>query len=161
MQISITGVQATEAMLHKLSLLSTIVREWFETGEHDRIMQESFKKNFDAGGRPSWEPLAESTVESRERLGFSGAEPILVRTGNFMDEITSMESKRTYSIGQSIAEWGVDQLRGDEAVKFGAHTTGKGGNTTSIPKRPVIGFQEEDKKDLLSSLGKFIESNFV
>lgn len=161
MQISITGVQATEAMLRKLSLLSLIVREWFETGEHDRIMQESFRKNFDAGGRPAWEPLSQATVEARERLGFNGDGPILVRTGNFMDEITSMESKRSYSIGQSIAEWGIDQLRGDEAIKFNAHTTGEGGNAPSIPKRPVIGFQQEDQKELLNSLGNFIERNFV
>jgi phage gpG-like protein len=160
MQISITGVQATEAMLRRLSLLSLVVREWFETGEHDRIMQESFQKNFEAGGRPAWEPLAQFTVESRERLGFSGSSPILVRTGNFMDEITSMESKRSYAPGQSIAEWGIDQIRGEERVKFHAHTTGDSGGR-DIPIRPVIGFQQEDQKELLNSLGKFIERNFV
>lgn len=42
-----------------------------------------FEKNFDAGGKGfgigGWEPLAESTVRERERKGFSGDRPILIR----------------------------------------------------------------------------------
>ena len=161
MEISITGVLATEGMLRRMSLLNTIVREWFESGEHDAIMRESFTKNFESGGRPAWEPLSQETVDSREKMGFSGSEPILVRTGNFMDEITSMNSEKSYRPGESIASWGIDQLRESEKGKFVAHMTGKTEGPTTIPMRPMIGFQDEDKEALTNSLSSFIERNFV
>lgn len=44
------------------------------------VMAPSFTKNFDEGGRPSWEPLAEDTIFLREGDGY-GAGPILERTG--------------------------------------------------------------------------------
>ena len=44
-----------------------------------------FEKNFDAEGRGfglgGWDDLAESTIAERERKGFSGEHPILVRYG--------------------------------------------------------------------------------
>lgn len=157
MQISITGVQATEAMLHRLSLLDTIVQEWFATGEHDRIMQESFEENFEAQGRPKWDVLDEATAERRERAGFSPYEPILVQTGNFKDEITSLESSVERGIGQTIATWGVDGLRPSEREKFIAHQQG----TQYMPARKSVGFNPGDAEALKESLGNFIQRNFV
>lgn len=161
MQISIQGVLATEKMLTKLSMLSIIVRAWFETGEHDRIMQESFQKNFDVGGRPAWPSLSKSTQESRERLGFNPSGPILVRTGSFMDEITSMKSDVNTTSKSNIAIWGIEQLQGEEAKKFKAHTTGEGGNNSNLPIRRTIGFQNEDAQELTNSLAAFIKRNFL
>jgi phage gpG-like protein len=44
-----------------------------------QVMIPSIKKNFDAQGRPGWEPLAEDTLLLRDRIGKTG--PILNRTG--------------------------------------------------------------------------------
>ena len=45
------------------------------------VMVPSIRRNFDAGGRPAWEPLADGTIRARELLGFSSDNP-LVRTGS-------------------------------------------------------------------------------
>jgi len=48
-------------------------------------MGESFKKNFEEGGRPErWEPLAQYTEQVRGNSG-----PILIRSGNLLRTITS------------------------------------------------------------------------
>jgi len=47
-----------------------------------KVMIPSFRANFAQGGRPdAWEPLSDSTIEIRERLGFGGGDTVLVRTG--------------------------------------------------------------------------------
>lgn len=43
------------------------------------VMIPSFRQNFEAEGRPSWEPMAEATEMLREREGTSG--PLLTRSG--------------------------------------------------------------------------------
>jgi phage gpG-like protein len=45
-----------------------------------RVLAPSFVKNFDSGGRPSWQPLSEGTLEQRRNFGISG-DAILIRTG--------------------------------------------------------------------------------
>lgn len=45
-----------------------------------QVMSPSFVKNFDLGGRPPWEPLADFTIEMRREQGF-GSGPVLVRSG--------------------------------------------------------------------------------
>lgn len=161
MLITVTGIEQAKALIRRLQMLDTIVYAWFQTGEADRIMQKSFKRNFDSGGRPKWEALAESTTETRDRLGFSPYEPILVRTGNFMDEITTMEGTVTHKLREVVQSWGIDNLRSAEREKFIAHTTGKGGANSRLPIRKTIGFQEEDAKLIKNSLVSFIRKNFA
>jgi phage gpG-like protein len=45
-----------------------------------KIMIPSIRKNFDSGGRPTWDSLTEATLRIRSYYGFDGAQP-LVRTG--------------------------------------------------------------------------------
>jgi len=42
----------------------------------EQVMIPSIAKNFDVGGRPRWEPLAQGTIDNR-----GSAEPVLVQTG--------------------------------------------------------------------------------
>lgn len=51
-----------------------------------RVMIPSIRKNFDVGGRPPWEPLAEATIKLR---GYS-AWPILVRSGKLRKGATQL-----------------------------------------------------------------------
>jgi phage gpG-like protein len=49
------------------------------------VMIPSFKKNFQQGGRPDpWEPLADATLQIRQRLHGRSGGAILIRTGNLM-----------------------------------------------------------------------------
>lgn len=52
------------------------------------VMIPSFRKNFEAEGRPSWEPMAEATEMLREREGSSG--PLLNRTGKLKRTAASL-----------------------------------------------------------------------
>lgn len=120
-------------------------------------MRKSFQQNFNQGGRPNWEPLAVKTQETRALLGMNPTRPILVRTGNFMDEIVTMDHSLRLGNREVIATWGEGNLRPDEAKKFREHMTG----TRNMPSRKMIGFQDQDAKALTSSLGRFIKSQFV
>jgi phage gpG-like protein len=42
----------------------------------DEVARPSIERNFQAGGRPEWEELAESTVQRRERAGL-GSRPLI------------------------------------------------------------------------------------
>lgn len=63
-----------------------------------QVMIPSIKKNFDAQGRPGWEPLAEDTLVLRDRLGQTG--PILNRTGLLK---RNMSYQTMWSITQEYA----------------------------------------------------------
>lgn len=45
------------------------------------VVAPSVVKNFEAGGRPQWQPLAASTVEKKARMGVSDPSKILVHSG--------------------------------------------------------------------------------
>jgi phage gpG-like protein len=130
-----------------------------KSGQADEIMQKSFEKNFSSQGRPSWEALADETIEDRIKKGF-GIGPILSRTGNLKDEVTSLRGKVSLGVGQAMIKWGIEDLRGDEQVKFGAHQLGKGRSGQDLPQRKMIGFQEEDRKRIINSLRTWIYSQF-
>ena len=99
-------------------------------------------------------------LEDRVKMGF-GSGPILSRTGNLRDEITNMISKYSSNANSHTLEWGIDQLRGEEKVKFYAHQLGKGKSGQSLPKRAMIGFQPEDSKKILVSLNNWIQRQFA
>jgi phage gpG-like protein len=46
------------------------------------VMIPSFRQNFNAGGRPTWVPMAEATMVIRQDQGFGGAGNLLVRSGD-------------------------------------------------------------------------------
>lgn len=60
----------------------------------EQVMIPSIRTNFEVGGRPRWQPLAQSTVESR-----GSAEPILIRTGRLQRTATQKNMWNYYSTG--------------------------------------------------------------
>lgn len=60
------------------------------------VMIPSIRKNFDVGGRPPWEPLAEATIEMRG----GEAWPILRRTGKLRRAATSF---KIWEVGKNSA----------------------------------------------------------
>lgn len=82
-----------------------------------RVIIPSIRKNFDAGGRPGWEPLSEYAIKRR---GYS-AWPILIRSGALRKGATQFN---IWDIGQTSAT--VRKL--PDKVWYGAlHQSGFGG----------------------------------
>lgn len=158
-QVTLTGQAQVQSFLTRLFAIEISVAEWFKSGEADQIMQASFEKNFSSSGRPSWPALSEETIEDRLRMGF-GSGPILSRTGNLRDEVSSIKGLLSLGARQVTMQWGIDQLRSDEKVKFGAHQLGKGRSGQDLPQRKMIGFQPEDSKRIISALRKWIYMQF-
>lgn len=106
-----------------------------------QVMAPSFRKNFDAEGRPdAWEPLAEWTVEYRELKGFTGDGPILNRTGLLK---RTMQQLNIWTINTTTAS-----LQGlPDKIWYGAiHQAGYagGGKANAIPQRQFALLQDED-----------------
>jgi phage gpG-like protein len=78
--------------------LSLDIRSWKVplTQVIKQVMIPSIRKNFDTGGRPAWEPLAENTIKAR---GFS-AWPILEVTGKLRRKATQLN---IWEIGTTFA----------------------------------------------------------
>jgi phage gpG-like protein len=158
-QVTLTGQTQVQSFLKKLLTIEMTIATWMKSGQADEIMQKSFEQNFSSQGRPKWTELAEETLEDRMKKGFSSG-PILSRTGNLKDEVTSLRGKVSIGVGQALIKWGIEDLRGEEKVKFGAHQTGKGRSGQDLPQRKMIGFQQEDRKRIITSLRTWIYSQF-
>lgn len=150
-RITLDGEARVINALNQWKQIEVIVYQWMKSGQTDEIMQKSFEKNFSQGGS-NWKPLSPSTISDRLRKGYNSG-PILVRTGNLKDEVTSLRGKVTTASKEVRMEWGIDQIRaGKEKAKFFTHQKGRG----NIPARPMIGFQDIDAKRIGTSLRNFI-----
>ena len=154
--ISLSGQVKVLKDLSKIYRIQSIVNLWMKA-EADEIMRESFEKNFKSEGRPKWTALTESTKASRRSLGFAEG-PILDRTGDLRNAVTSMKGLISGNARESIAKWGVNQLSGDNKLKYSVHQAGKGRRGQSLPARKMIGFQPEDATKIKGSLSKWIFS---
>jgi phage gpG-like protein len=149
--ITLTGEEKLLGALNKLNQIEVIVYEWMKSGSVDEIMNRSFAQNFTSQGIPKWVGLSADTLDDRSKRGYSSG-PILVRTGNLRDEVTSMQGEVTTGAKEIQMIWGIDQLRSDEQGKFAGHQLG----TDKLPVRPMIGFQDIDGSRLLTSLRDWI-----
>lgn len=149
--ISLKGKEKVDKVIENIKNIDQIALLWMSSGSPDKIMQKSFSQNFSSQGRPKWKKLSEKTIAERKRTGFSSG-PILVKTGNLKDEITTLKGSITKHSKICSEEWGINQLRRSEKAKFAGHQ--KGNSIT--PKREIIGFQEKDAKSLANSLRNWI-----
>lgn len=137
------------------------------------VMVPSIRRNFDVGGRPAWEPLAEDTLILRQSFGFGGNK-ILVRSGvlagvasqiNIWDVsmtsavIRDLPNKAWYGKihqegyqGKSMSSL-IQKHGGDIGAAMEAHTqsllgspdlSGQSRSSPSIPARPFLVFQDDD-----------------
>lgn len=161
-QFTVIGKAQVDAFIQKMIGIPKTIPVWLKNGEPDEIMRSSFQQNFSKEGRPTkWAPLSEKAINIRTSEGFPGEHPILVRTGNMMDEMTNMLGEIKSSAGSHSMSWGINQLRADSAKKLKAHETGELLSGKKIPKRPVLIMQKEDMNNLSSSLEKFLMSQLV
>lgn len=163
------GIMA--AQVNKLGLDIRSFREPL-TRSVKEVMIPSFRLNFESGGRPSWEPLTDTTAAIRDREGYGSDGPILVRTGKLAKTATQLNIwsiTENYAIIKSLPAYvwygklhqsGLggassvgavdkqirDALKSGNAIKGGAH----------IPARPFVVMQEEDADDIHNVFDKWI-----
>lgn len=102
------------------------------------VMIPSFKANFDAGGRPPWDPLDEDTIKRKKDQG-----SILVKTGKLKQVAGQINLWTVTSEDATIGSL-------PEMVFYGnIQQSGASFKQTGvIPARPFIMAQEEDVDDV-------------
>ncbi len=158
MKITLIGLSKLNESLDKRKKINTIIRLWMKSGKPDEIMQKSFETNFELEGRPQWKSLSKMTIKDRKSSGF-GAGPILKRTGELKKSVVSMKGKTASGFSKNSIEWGVEQLSGLNKEKFKAHQAGMKNPISKfnpIPQRKMILFQKKDAKDILTSVGNWV-----
>lgn len=155
-KITLSGQDKVKEALRKWEQIEVIVYGWMKGGKPDQIMQKSFAMNFAREGREEkWSELSEETIRSRDYLGYD-ERPILQRSGELMESITSMFGKVTTASKEVQMTWGLEQLPEHVRKKFGPNQIGKGKAGQDLPARPMIGFQEQDGTSLSRSLRDWI-----
>jgi phage gpG-like protein len=130
----------------KIDRLGMDIRSFREplTRSIKEVMIPSFRKNFDAGGRPSWEPLSDSTLEIRSRLG-TGTQ-MLKQSGRLEKAATSFNIWKVSTTSAII-------LRLPERVWYGKlHQAGYGGSGGSKSMKARLNQFGGDAKKALDSL---------
>jgi phage gpG-like protein len=107
----------------------------------DEIVRPSIAENFAADGRPPWEPLAESTMERRERAGFTPDDPL---TASGAGE-RSATAKARWRITADRAEYRGDSFPSSTAY-MALHEVGE--LSGHFPARPYAVVQPEDQEAL-------------
>lgn len=104
------------------------------------------RQQFDTeGGRAeSWQPLAPSTVERKERGGFGSK--ILVRTEAMESSLTGQTTDTRVEVQPLLMRFGT------KVPYAGYHQTG----TTHMPARPVIKLIESDKLAIMKTLHRYL-----
>lgn len=163
----------TAARIDKLGLDIRSMREPLTRAVRE-VMVPSIRQNFEAGGRPSWDPLADDTVLLREQAGYNGSSPILNRTGTLKkvaSQINIWDISQTSAVIRDLPEkawYGkvhqegyqgnsmnalIQKHGGDVDAAMEAHTNSLIGSpdlssqsrtSPTIPARPFLVFQDED-----------------
>lgn len=124
---------------------------WQQVGQD---LLDSFRDNFTSegggfGGWSSWAPLADSTVAERARLGYGGEHPILQRTGQLMESLT------TEGAPGNVFEVGPNSLTvGTEVYYAPFHQFG----TRKMPSRPVVGLSWDMQSQIVDRLNTYVQS---
>ena len=151
--LSVTGLtkslQAETAALARDFTRAAVVAEDFRAPLEQtvrRVMMPSIEENFVAGGRPEWEPLAESTIARRAEEG-TGDRP-LVASGRGMDPATS---RARWRITRTQAEYPSNWPKTSHYVQF--HQKG----TEKMPARPFGVVQEQDIGKMSDEFARWVD----
>jgi phage virion morphogenesis protein len=142
------------------------------------VLLYSVRKNFDAGGRPRWESLSESTKTVRKRKGqWPGS--ILVQIGRLRDSIVTAHGKDWASVGTNVkyaktqqfgaarGEFGTQtariqqhrrKLKSGKAIPVREHTREVTTPWGDVPARPFLVVQDEDWTEIEDILLGWLDS---
>jgi phage gpG-like protein len=139
-----------------------------------KVMIPSIQTNFNVGGRPTWEPLADYTLQRREEEGYGRGNEPLIRTGQLQ---FTMRSMSTWQITDKFAtvrdlpakvwygklqqqgygSFGASVVAAGGDIKKAVASLGKGGDAkVVIPARPFVMIQEEDGRAIQVIFDKWI-----
>ena len=114
-------------------------------------------ENFDteSGDGQAWIPLAKSTVEEREFLGFPGTNPILIRTGKLFDSLINPNNvDHVEEINVDLAGFTVDVGTLDSRARELNDGSGR------IPARPFLTMDERQEKRLEEAIEAYFDALF-
>lgn len=109
------------------------------------VIAPSVAKNFDAGGRPAWLPLAESTVQRKSRAGVANPSKILVHSGAMEAAATDPSNYRVSASELKAAPFGVRY--------WGFHQAGDG-----VPKRIIMMLQASDRTQVMRIFSNYVRT---
>lgn len=77
---SVTFTPTVAILAGRIDKLGMDIRSFKEplTRSVRDVMTVSIRRNFDVGGRPTWEPLSETTLARRASAGFAGSDPLVL-----------------------------------------------------------------------------------
>jgi phage gpG-like protein len=116
----------------------------------ETVMAPSIRENFEAGGRPAWEPLMDTTLSHSKRAGTDGRPLIL--TGMLMETASSVE---VWSIDEESAH--LDSGNLGDAYYGLFHQAGYG----ATPAREWAVMQPEDEERIEEIFDGWVEGNLV
>lgn len=131
---------------------------WFLGVEITQYLQQRATTRFSREGKQAgekpWRPLAQATREERILMGYNGAHPINVRTGDMEDWVTNADSHVFGMTGDMTLEWPGSMPEGELYDKIQTAQMGKKDNQYGgyTPPRPVIRFSEVDFAHLMANL---------
>ena len=99
----------------------------------EQVMIPSIRTNFDVGGRPRWQPLAQGTIDNR-----GSSEPILIRTGRLKRTATQKNMWYYYwsSSANSVTAAEFDERQLSKRVPYGIfHQYGAFSHNDPLSKR--------------------------
>lgn len=112
------------------------------------LVLETNESTFQREG-PGWRPLARFTVLDRERLGYPGEHPILVREGILKSSLSERGARgNVYEVGTRSMRVGSELRVGSGWNLAMIHQEG----TRRIPARPIIGLEIGNLRRNLSRL---------
>jgi phage gpG-like protein len=96
---------------------------------------------------PKWEPLAPSTQRDRARRGYEPDHPILWRTGDLANSLSSRDA------GGNIFEASKNGLRVGTSIPYASfHEYG----TSRMPPRPLVGLTRERSQAIVRAVGDYV-----
>jgi phage gpG-like protein len=123
----------------------------------EKVVIPSIRANFDAGGRPTWAPYAQSTLDFHKMLGEAVSDAMLVKTGSLRD---TMDSSSIWTITKEEAY--IADLPAE--IWYGkVHQGGYGGgsNNGPIPARPFVLLQDSDLEAIDDVFAKWLDKQIV
>lgn len=106
-----------------------------------QVIIPSIDANFEAGGRPPWTPLAQSTTDRRIRQG-TGTR-ILQETGRLRQTATQFSRWDIGTDEAHIGNWPANVKTRAAVAEFGAERSG-GSRSVRVPPRPFLLIQDRD-----------------
>lgn len=120
------------------------------------VLGPSFRQNFDVGGRPSWVPLAQSTIDKKQRIGAKFVNEVLMETGKLRrvaGQLNAWKIEGGYLAEEAKAY--VDDLPGAE---YGAvHQFGN----DHVPERAFLIIQDEDQSKIEEVFGLWLDERLA